>query len=65
MKLNIEIQETRGGNIALRMRRQEGIATDLELAYADAITEHLKAEIPVIGKKLGGKGLIGGNAKGN
>ena len=65
MKLNIEILETPGGDIAVRMRRLEGVGTDLELAYADAITEHVKSSIPAIGKKLGGKGLIGGNPKGN
>ena len=65
MKLNIEITETKDGNMAVRLQRLEGMGTNLELAYADAITGLVKKAVPIIGQKLGGKGLIGGEPKGN
>ncbi len=65
MKLEIEVMELRGGDIALRMKRIAGNGTDTETAYADAILDHLKTSFPVIAKKLGGKGLIGGESKSN
>ncbi len=61
MKLLIEITETKQGDIAVRMRREAGLGSDLETAYADGIVDDLKARIPVIGQKLGGKGMLGGS----
>ena len=61
MRLIIDIVETKQGDIAMRLRREAGMATDLETAYADGIVDDLKERIPVIGKKLGSKGVDSGN----
>ena len=62
MKIAIYIDELEAGDVSVRVACEAGVATARESLYAESIARsvlnHLKGEIPRIGKKLGAKGTI-------